>query len=319
MSSAAKWSENMDRGAETGAGARRFDVVLPHTHTGEANTQQSVAPQPFAGDHSRLGTAPPAAEAGAVRPLYAEGYTGEMSYAAGDTIEFHVSTSARHFNLEIARIGSAIKSVFSASALPGEAYDIPENASSHGCGWPVAYSMEVPHDWASGYYEATLEVEDDGGDWSHRGRRTASSVMGFVVRRSPRDAQPQPPPILLVLATNTYAAYNNWGGHCFYGSFGRNDAQGTRLSFHRPMAGLYHKWEHHFVHWAESRGYTLDFAANLDLEQVPGLLEGYHCVVSCGHDEYVPCPSLPPSSSCSPAIPSPSESLHRTSCSHSHY
>jgi hypothetical protein len=27
--------------AETGSGARRFDVVLPHAHRGESNLQQS--------------------------------------------------------------------------------------------------------------------------------------------------------------------------------------------------------------------------------------------------------------------------------------
>jgi hypothetical protein len=137
-----KFAEQMDRVAETGAGARRFDVVLPRGADGEANTQQSVRAQPFAGDHARLDSPPPRAE-GTVRPLYAEGYTGEMSYAAGDTLEFHVSTSAAVFHLEVARVGGAVTSVLSVAGIAGAAHDVPENASSHGCGWPVAFAAAV--------------------------------------------------------------------------------------------------------------------------------------------------------------------------------
>eukprot|EP01046_Picozoa_sp_COSAG06_P012818 COSAG06_NODE_764_length_12486_cov_190.016630_1_plen_415_part_00 len=255
--------------AETGSGARRFDVVLPHAHRGESNLQQSVAPQPRAGDHMAKDERRPAVEA-AVRPLYVEGYTRELSYRAGDTVEFCVSTSAPSFTLTVARIGAACEDVFERVEIAGAAHDVPENAASHGCAWPPAFSLTVPPEWRTGYYEAALSVEDDGGaDWTHRGRRTASSVMGFVVRAAQPGATTR---ILLQLATNTYAAYNNWGGHCLYSAFGQQEHQGTRVSFERPMAGLFHKWEHCFVHWTESAaggGYTMDYATNLDLEQRP--------------------------------------------------
>ena len=170
-------------GAETGGGARRFDVVLPHGHPdGETNLQQSVAPQPRAGDHMAKDERRPAVEA-AVRPLYVEGYTAELSYKPGDSIEFCVSTSAPTFAIIVARIGAACEDVFEQREIEGRALDVPENAASHGCGWPTACILTVPPSWKSGYYEAALSVEDDGGaDWTHRGRRTASSVMGFVIR-----------------------------------------------------------------------------------------------------------------------------------------
>ena len=49
---------------------------------------------------------------------------------------------------------------------------------------------------------------------------------------------------------------------------------------------LLSRWEHHFIHWAEQQGYTMDYAANLDLEQRPDFLEDYSLVLSVGHDEY---------------------------------
>ena len=48
---------------------------------------------------------------------------------------------------------------------------------------------------------------------------------------------------------------------------------------------LLSRWEHHFIHWAEQQGYTMDYAANLDLEQRPDFLEDYSLVLSVGHDE----------------------------------
>ena len=41
-----------------------------------------------------------------IRPLYIDGYTDQLSYAPGDEIAFHISTSAENYSLEIARIGA---------------------------------------------------------------------------------------------------------------------------------------------------------------------------------------------------------------------
>ena len=62
--------------------------------------------------------------------------------------------------------------------------------------------------------------------------------------------------------------------------------QGHRVSFNRPPASQFSRWEQLFVAWAESHGYALDYAANLDLENRDGLLEAYRLILSVGHDEY---------------------------------
>ena len=48
----------------------------------------------------------------------------------------------------------------------------------------------------------------------------------------------------------------------------------------------WHRWEQHFVHWAERSGYRIDYAVNSDLEFHPELLNHYRLVLSVGHDEY---------------------------------
>jgi hypothetical protein len=126
-------------------------------------------------------------------------------------------------------------------------------------------------------------------------------------------------PILLVLSTATYAAYNDWGGPSLY-------TGGTRVSFERPLApgflvkpepatrkaqaepdrealtffrwaeplGLsnwsggsgWWNWERPFVAWAEASGFELDVAVSEDLENHPEVLDGHRLFLSVGHDEY---------------------------------
>jgi hypothetical protein len=91
---------------------------------------------------------------------------------------------------------------------------------------------------------------------------------------------------LLQLSTNTYNAYNNWGGSSLYAFHGRANLQGHRVSFDRPLAGQFRQWELPFVAWAERNGFALDYCANGDLEFHPELLDHYPLVLSVGHDEY---------------------------------
>ena len=114
-----------------------------------------------------------------IRPLYIDGYTHQLSYAPGEEIAFHISTSAENYSLEIARIGATREVVWSQSELPGEAQPIPEDVSSQGCGWPASFTLEVPETWRSGYYEGTLRATDGGGEHVYRNHRTAESTLLF--------------------------------------------------------------------------------------------------------------------------------------------
>lgn len=215
--------------------------------------------------------------------LFIEGYSDQLSYAPGDAASFHISTSAPSYKMTIERIGLREEKVWEKAGLRAEAHSIADNASSHGCGWPAAFTLKIPVDWKSGYYQATLLAEDRGGSFVHRNRRTATSSLFFVVRAANpgRDSR-----ILLQLATNTYNAYTNWGGHSLYSYHGRNKLQGSRVSFQRPLTSQFFRWEVHFVQWAERNGIQFDYAANNDLEFRPELLSKYRLVLSVGHDEY---------------------------------
>ena len=205
-----------------------------------------------------------------------EGYTNQLSYLPGEEIEFHVSSAADQFSLEIARLGAERHVVFTKADIPGTLHLTPAAASSLGCGWPTTFRLQVPENWKSGYYSGRMQVVMPGG-------RKSQSELFFVVRSADPGINTK---ILLQLSTNTYNAYCNWGGYSLYAYNGKDKVQGRRVSFDRPIAGQFANWELPFVQWAEKAGYVLDYAVNSDLEFHPEMLQSYRLVLSVGHDEY---------------------------------
>ncbi len=145
-----------------------------------------------------------------------EGYCTPLSAEAGASIELRVATRSGRFAVDVRRWGA------SEPAWTGEAvaldHPVPAHAWAEGCGWPVALEIPTGADWPSGMYEVTLSVA------GVEGARAISQAF-FTVR--PGRSQPKAR-ALLHLATNTYNAYNQWGGRCCYSG-------ATHVSFERPL------------------------------------------------------------------------------------
>lgn len=246
-----------------------------------------------------------------------EGYCGQLSYAAGDTIDIHVSTHAATFEVSVERWGAERTPVWSAPSIDGVFHPPPADADANGCGWPATIGLDVDPTWQSGFYLITLTAHGVAAD-----RSTAHAC--FVVRGS-RDVEARRR-ILYVLPTNTWHAYNTWGGKSLY-------TGGSQVSFARPFCrGMLSRpeverddrkarpvrfreepdvdgeifqryrtdhnypsaigstgWFTHgrrFVEWAEGAGYEFDYAVTSDLDTDPDALDGYDLVLLVGHDEY---------------------------------
>lgn len=212
------------------------------------------------------------------KPPALAGYAVTLSVRQGEPVGLAVSTVAKSFSVEVERVGALREKVWSKDGIEGKSHPVPADASSRGCRWPVAVTVPVGEGWKSGYYLARLRAAEAG---------IPASEVYFVVRPAHpgRDAK-----ILLQLATNTYNAYNNWGGYSLYAFHGRDKVQGRRVSFDRPAGSQFANWEAPFVAWAERNGYTLDYASNSDLELHPEVVDGYKLVLSVGHDEYWSAP-----------------------------
>ncbi|MHC4611535.1 MAG: N,N-dimethylformamidase beta subunit family domain-containing protein, partial [Planctomycetota bacterium] len=129
-------------------------------------------------------------------------YTDRLSYAPGEVVRFHVNTTAARYDIEIFRNGAARESVYREEGRPGQSYPTPEDCSVAGCGWPVAFELTVPADWRSGGYVVETTARGDSG-------ASFTQHHVFLVRAAGPQAAA---PILLVAATGTWTAYNDWGG-----------------------------------------------------------------------------------------------------------
>lgn len=236
------------------------------------------------------------------------GYCWPQSVRAGEQVAIHLSSSGgRPVRVEVARVGSRRDIVFTAAEVAAEQHDTPADASTNGCGWPAALVLDVDVGWRSGFYEVVLEIDV--------GAKVRRDRAFFVVRPS------KPIAIVLALATNTWHAYNDFGGTNLYNG-------GIQVAMKRPMAlGYLYKppgkgrrvtgtgepdpqlaahvgylqlnhlsgwagsagwpdWEQPFLEWAEREGFDIGVCTNADLEHHPDVLDGARLYLSVGHDEY---------------------------------
>ena len=236
--------------------------------------------------------------------LAVEGYSTQRSYVPGERAILCMSSTWRaRSTVTIQRLGADVEPVWTAPVWV-EPKAIPADASEHGCGWEREeggnLTFEVPIEWPMGLYRITMSTP------SVAGRQRPGEAF-FVVRSSTPGKTSK---VLLILSSNTYFAYNNYGlrhlsnGSTTNGSFydGARQASflrplplgfispydcraGEETSVHHRHAG-WDKWEWPFVQWAERESVALEYATNEDLERFPDLLTYYRLVLSVGHDEY---------------------------------
>ena len=236
------------------------------------------------------------------------GYCWPQSVGPGEQVGLHMSSSGgRPVRVEVARVGAHREVVFRSDAVAAAEHETPKDASSHGCRWPTALTLDVDPTWRSGYYEVVMEIDV--------GEKVRRDRAFFVVRPSPGAR------IVIALTTNTWHAYNDFGGPNLY-------TGGTQVSMQRPMAaGYLYKppgrgrrvtgtgapdpqnaahvgyiqlnhlsgyagsagwpdWELPFIEWAERQGFEVGVCTNADLAEHPEVLDDANLYLSVGHDEY---------------------------------
>src|SRR3954465_11491913 len=238
------------------------------------------------------------------------GYCWPQSVIGGEQVGLHLSSSGgRPVRVEVARVGLRREVVHRSDAVRSDEHETPRDASSNGCDWPVALSLDVDPAWRSGYYEVVIEIDV--------GEKVRRDYAFFVVRPAAGAR------IVVALATNTWQAYNDFGGPNLY-------TGGTHVAMQRPMsAGYLYKppgkgrrvtgtgapdpqnaahvgyitlnhlsgyagsagwpdWELPFIGGAEREGFEIGVGTNADLEAPPEVLDGGSLYLSVGPAEYGP-------------------------------
>lgn len=200
------------------------------------------------------------------------GYTGNPSVVQGGTVEFHLASALPSVDLQIFNRADPETPLMTISGLATK----PRNCTglyATGCGWPVTTAIAIPFTWRSGIYAAKFQTSQ------------GSRYVPFVVRQANPGSTS---PILIVSGTNTFQAYNDFGGKSVYPT--GSPLRSFKVSFDRPYdddagMGLVRVWEEPFLKWLASKNYVVEWATNGDLAD-PAFLGHYKEIVLPGHHEY---------------------------------
>jgi N,N-dimethylformamidase beta subunit-like, C-terminal len=212
------------------------------------------------------------------------GYIDKHSITPGEPFNIMLSTGPSREKVrgrvEIFRIGhyrdGDRELVWSGECVEAIQEEVQMTASSMGAGWPIAVEDVKTDGWRSGYY--TIDFID-GAD----GQRDLN--VAYIVATNPARSGD----ILFQLSTNTYQAYNEWGGSSLYKSAFVGD-RAQMVSFDRPTPPDFFEYEYYFVLWLEKvaaeYNLTIDYATNFDTYRDPTFAERCRLFISGSHNEY---------------------------------
>jgi hypothetical protein len=212
-----------------------------------------------------------------------EGYSDKISVYPGQTIAFCVHSPHTHFSLEVIRFGEKEESLLRRDNIPGRVQHYKQNAYKCGADWETSYTLQIPDHWRSGMYAGKLADETG-----------QQFYMTFVVKTKRAD---KPASVAVLASTNTWQAYNEWGGASLYrydvpDSLHRARSQFVHMLRPNPGAtpignsGHLACAEKHVLSWLEHHGIGYDLYADWDLHQEPELLRKHRVLLLNTHNEY---------------------------------
>lgn len=216
-----------------------------------------------------------------------QGFTTDISFDIGQTVNFKVKTTANNYRLDIYRLGyyqgngaRKIATVLPSATLP-QTQPACLNDTATGlidCGnWAVSASWLIPANAVSGVYFARAVRTDTGG----------ASHIYFIVRNDSGHSD-----LLFQTADTTWQAYNDYGGNSLY--TGSPAGRAYKVSYNRPFVtrgGSYRRAflfgaEIPMIRWLESNGYDVSYFSGVDTDRRGAEILEHKVFLSVGHDEY---------------------------------
>ena len=204
-----------------------------------------------------------------------EGYPESISVSQGESLAFKVHTTSERFSYKI------IEGISNQTMLRGDAAGQVQNykrfSFRYGSNWETSFVLKVPETWRSGIYFVKLINEEE------------KFYIPFIVKSKSMA------PILIIGSTNTWAAYNSWGGASFYVNNVEENCRGSQtISFDRVIGSRYppndqgHTYygELNVLKWLYLRGFEFNLVADIDLHKDSQLLDFYDIVLINTHGEY---------------------------------
>ncbi|MCX7597154.1 MAG: hypothetical protein N2235_26085, partial [Fischerella sp.] len=224
-----------------------------------------------------------------------QGFTTDISYKPGDTVNFKIktSTSATGYRLDIYRMGyyggngaRKVATVLPSVGIPQSQPNCLTNSSTGliDCGnWAVSASWAIPTNATSGIYFAKAVLTSGA---------TGASHIVFIVRED--DNSTSPSDILFQTSDTTWQAYNSYGGKSLYTGGPGPKGGAYKVSYNRPFntrsVDNGQDWlfnaEYPMVRWLEANGYNVSYFTGVDSDRRGNLIKKHKIFLSVGHDEY---------------------------------
>ena len=211
-----------------------------------------------------------------------QGYPSALSTPQSGSVGIKVSTTFPNYTATVLRLAPSASgpvTVMSAASHTGHFKLLPSGYRSAGCSWSTDFTLSIPATWQSGVYSARLQSPTG----------VPHDVVFYVRPSAPQQN------VAVVIPTNTYNAYNTWGGHDQY-TVGQDGVQrvttmmrpsmttttsGNGVISHTLFSDLF------LLQWMTSQNIAFDCYTDLDVDGTGSTwLSHYKAVVLLSHPEY---------------------------------
>ncbi len=217
------------------------------------------------------------------------GYADRLSVLPGEKLDLMISTRAETFSIEFVRVAERLQKIQTINDIQGTYQSIETKfPSALGCGWKPTLKYKIPESVSSGCYLIKL-IGNDNND---------NSFIPVIVK--PEKVENR---IAVIASTNTWHAYNSWGGHNFYynyTSFPSKYILSTRRPFdlylRNPVEDECQITRDHLLvgerliwAWLEREKFGYDIYSDSDLhsqKEFNRFLKNYKVIIISTHNEY---------------------------------
>ena len=225
-----------------------------------------------------------------ITPGVLEGYANRISALPGDSVDLKISSnSAATYRVEVYRLGwyggaggrlmTCLPSCTGSKPAISQPYPTLDPATGLGrAGWTTTDSFTIGSTWVSGYYVAQVKLTS--------GEQVGHAFTIPLIVRAPATRAKT---MLVQASSNTWQAYNKWGGKSVYDSNSTDQARAFKVSFDRPFhrdSQRLYDYDLQLVRFLEREGYDVQYQSGTDTDANPLNLRNFRMVISAGHDEY---------------------------------
>jgi hypothetical protein len=210
-----------------------------------------------------------------------EGYSDKISYHPGETVNLYIHTLNFHLTVDFIKNDIEDTLIKKVKNVCVKRQNYTTCSYKYGCNWDPNLCFKLDEKLNSGFYKFKLYSGND------------TYIMPIII--APNEGSNNP--ILLIASTNTWQAYNEWGGASFYRFYNENDCNlkyAQILSTQRPSNIAYtpieqgHEYnaELLFINWLIKNNYNFDVMSDDDLDNNQINLNQYKAFIISTHSEY---------------------------------